>query len=180
MLIEQAKKFFCDFNGYKFHMAREEPGLMMEYDELKIPHETEAEWRQEILDELENKYYEYYNKRRDCCWCAFWDFLKVSEKTDTDCGKNGERLLKMLNHAAENLDPRQKILIMEEIPSVISWICARKELKENLAPLINKLIDFDPPPPCDKHGWKDPRERYDNALGEIKTAYYIVYVKEKY
>lgn len=173
MNTEQAKKFFCDYNGYKFHMAREEPGLMTEYNRLKVPRETEEEWRQEILDKLENKYYAEYDKLGKHGWEAYgwlWfdDFLKVMEHTNTECEKNGERLLKMLEHAVKNLDRVQKILVMEDVPNVISWVCNHTGLKERLLSLINELINFDASFVWeDAFGRENMQARYEKALIRI-------------
>lgn len=177
--MAQAKKFFCDYNGFKFHMSREEPGMIMEYDKLNVPRETEEKWRQEILDKLESKFYTRYNAQENTCWGCFWDFLKVLENTDTECKINGKRLLKMLD-VAKQLDPMQKILIMELIPNVISWICLKTDLKEHLAPLINKLINFDVSFTLDEDGWRDPQARRDKALRHIdrSAVKYHIQVKE--
>lgn len=173
MDLQQAKKFFCGFNGYKFHMHREEPGKMMEYQKLNISRETEDEWRQQVLDKLENRYYAKYNAQENSCWCCFWDFVKVwgniETETDTERENNGKRLLEIINHTALNLDPKQKILIMEIIPNAISLIC-NTEQKECLLPAINKLIDFDVSFVLDDRGWKDPKKRYDEALKEIVSS----------
>lgn len=177
--MEEAKEFFCSFNGFKFHMAREELGMTMEYDKLTISRETEEEWRQEVLDKLENRYYTQYKARGHSCWSYFWNFLKVLRDTTTECDKNGKRLLAIIDHAAKNLDQKQKILIIEEIPGVISWICSNTELKEHLLPTINELINFDVTFVLDADGWRDPQARYDKALRHIARSAIAYHIIEK-
>lgn len=169
--MQQAKEFFCSYDGFKFHMAREEPGMMMEYDKSNISRETEEEWRQEILDELENMYYTRYDTGECDGWCMFSNFLKVLSDTKTEYDKNGERLLKIIDHAAENLDQKQKILIMEEMPLVICYISKYTDLKENLMPLTDRLVDFRVSLISSEHGWTRPQERYDMAYKHIRKAF---------
>lgn len=182
--MEEAKEFFCSFNGFKFHMAREEPGMMMGYDKLNISRKTEDKWRQEVLDKLEKRYYDRYNEQENsfCCWCCYWDFVKVwgniENETDTERENNGKRLLEIINHAALNLDPKQKILIMEIIPNAISLIC-NTEQKDCLLPAINKLINFEVSFVLDEDGWRDPQARYDKALRHIARSAIAYNIIEK-
>lgn len=169
--MRQAKEFFCSYNGFKFHMAREEPGMMMEYDKSNISREMEEKWRQEILDKLENMYYTRYDTGEYDGWCMFSNFLEVLGDTKTECDKNGERLLKIIDYAVENLDQKQKILIMEEMPLVICWISKYTNLKENLMPLTNRLMDFRVSLISSEHGWTRPQERYGMAYKHIRKAF---------
>ncbi|MCM1164505.1 MAG: hypothetical protein NC299_06095 [Lachnospiraceae bacterium] len=182
MDLQQAKEFFCGFNGYKFHMFREETGKMMEYDKLNISRKTEDEWRQEVLDKLENRYYTRYNERKDSCWCCYWDFVKVwgniDTETETEREKNSKRLLEMIGHAALNLDQKQKILIMEGIPSAICLISNTGQ-KDRLHQAINELVNFDVTFVSDEDGWRDPQARYDKALRHIARSAVEYHIIEK-
>lgn len=172
MDIQSAKEFFMRYNGFGFHMAREEPGLYDEYSKMNISDETKEAWRLEILDEYEKLYYAEYNtvEKEDWGCCLISRFLGVLYDTVTECGKNGKRAMKLISHAIENFDQMHRILIMEDMPNFVCWICNNTDLKEELPPLLDRLVKFEVTIPPDDFGCKNPQERYNKALNDIYQA----------
>ncbi len=172
MDIRSAKEFFIRYNGFGFHMAREEPDLYAEYSKMNISDETKEAWRLKILDKYENLYYAEYNtvEKEDWSWRLISCFLDVLVHTTTECGKNGKRAMKLISHAIENLDQKQRILVMQDMPNFVSWVCNHTDLKEEMPPLLDRLVKFEVTIPPDDFGWKNPQERYNKALNNIYRA----------
>ncbi len=56
MLLSEAKELFIRFDGFSFHMWRDEPEKYKEFEALNIDDDTKEEWRQEIIRHYVDEY----------------------------------------------------------------------------------------------------------------------------
>ncbi len=175
MVLSEARDYFMRYNGMGFHMCREEPALYEQYKKLNISRTMENDWRLEILREIENRFYELQHNAT--AWIAIGTFIEVLFSVITQHEDNGKRLLKMLEYANENLDQRQKILIMEHMSGRnssydggIKWFCMNTHLEGEMFTVMRRFVDFDINFSSDEEGWKNPRMRYNNALRDMENA----------
>ena len=52
MTVDEAKEFYFKYNGYMFHMDREEPHTYAAFKQLEISSDTLREWDEELLEGL--------------------------------------------------------------------------------------------------------------------------------
>ncbi len=82
MTLEQAREFFRQFNGSSFHMSREEPQLLKQFEEMNISNEQKDQWRLQLAQE----YLDSINRDNPQSWSLFSRLTEVLKpvKTFTD------------------------------------------------------------------------------------------------
>ncbi|MBR0085279.1 MAG: hypothetical protein IJL97_01895, partial [Lachnospiraceae bacterium] len=83
MTLEEAKKFYFDYNGYSFHMDREEPLKYNAFCRLRIGKDVLKEWDEELLEEK-------FERMQTCperAWTAHGDILKIMRRGNCDISR---------------------------------------------------------------------------------------------
>lgn len=177
MTIVEAEKYFKQYNGHGFHMCREEPKKYDEYKLLNISSEIEESWRQDIVGEIFEGFFDCPER----VWSKHGSMVSLLLATKTRLNENGTRLLSLMDQMNE-LDKRQKILVIENMAGRTKpqkdggcyLICSRTTLGKKMNDIMERLMDFE----CDlddnteEHGWNNIKERHLRAISSYKMAYY--------
>ena len=144
MPLDEAKGFFFQYHGFQFHMYRE---YVNRYN-LKISDEILEKWRCEILD---NDLKCIKNHCLENQWIIICNYILLYWCIKTRIDEYSKNLFTLIDYAREKLDPKQKILIMEELAGRdinlsggIKSICKKTKLKQELRVHIDGLKEFNP------------------------------------
>ena len=85
MTLEEAKRFYFDYNGFSFHMGREEPSRYTSFRLLEIGRDTLRCWDEELLKWC----FEMMHTEPDRAWVYHGDILQIVRRGNCD----GERFL---------------------------------------------------------------------------------------
>lgn len=169
MTLSEAESLFKKYDGHYFHMGREEsPECYHDFMALCLPDSVIEQWRQEIIDHLFDIMFEDHED----VWGKLYRIIKVMLDTKTHYQKNGERILDNLSRMNE-LDTKQKILIIERMTECCSFICRNTDLAPRMNDIMTSFMDFE----CREDeikktpGWKDAGKRYDEAVNEYRSIY---------
>lgn len=180
MTLEEAKEFYMRFNGFGFHMCREEPGLYEKFVSLKLSNDILSSWSYEVLDRFRNRILDPNRKEK---WYIFEDFLNMYGSLNSGIDKYTKIFFELLEYAIASLDPKQKILIMEgmagrnyyQTDGGIRYICKKSSYRKELKEILNRLVDFDYSFITNDTGWEEPTKRYLAALERINKALKMFY-----
>lgn len=180
MTIKEAEAVFKRFDGFFFHMGREEPEQYSAYKELKINKETEEQWRQELIDD----YFEHlFDKPNKVCY-VFSSIIAIIYNTETLRKENCVRLISMMEKMI-SLDKKNKILIIETMTGSRGWIengaCAlickstSAEERKRMNEAVMKLADFTCTEEDNEAGiaFNNMKKRHMEAVQTYKKRYEI-------
>ena len=179
-LVAEMKELWFRYGGRTFVMFREDPEAYERFDNARIPDETVEEWRQEMIEAEFTALTEGDPTRR---WIVAHHLLELIGATHTCTEERYDRLLDLLYDMADDLDKRQRILILQQFSDsnvprnngAIRYIHERAAaLTPKMSDVLRKLADFtvseaDNTP--DEPGWTDVPKRYKETLDGIREAY---------
>lgn len=180
MTLIEAEKYFKRFDGFFFHMGREEPQNYNTYKALKISEETEEQWRQEII----NNYFEHLFNAPDRVWYKFSTIVSIIYSTKTLKEKNCIRLISALKKMSY-LDKMSKVLIIEQMAGnrgmsengACALICmsTSSEQRKRMNEIVLKLADFTCTEEDDQPGFafNNIKKRHIKAVENYKARYEI-------
>ena len=179
MTIKEAKAVFKRFDGFFFHMGREEPEHYSAYKELKINKETEEQWRQELIDDYFKHLFDNPNKVR----YVFGTITEIIYDTETLRKENCLRLISMMEKMT-SLDKKNKILIIELMTGsggIENGACAlickatSAEDRTRMNEIVLKLADFTCTEEDNENGFafSNMKERHMKAVKAYKKRYEI-------
>ena len=173
MTIEQAEKYYKQYDGHGFHMWREEPERYEEFEKLSISRELKKKWD----DDLIRRYFETLWKNTDDVWRIHGRLIEILKRNPTE--GYADRLLNEMEKMTA-LDKYSKILIIENmagrdraLKGGCMLICTASRQAERMNRIMNDLMDFS----CDKDdaageiGWTEPDARYKRAVSAYQAAY---------
>ena len=109
--IEQAKEFFRAFGCSHFHMYREYPVRMYEYEQLGISKQTEREWRQERFDE---RYADILlNTDAHSLWSVHSQMYDLFEGLSTESSLR--KMLQVTQDIRDRVPPVDRVIVAETI-----------------------------------------------------------------
>ena len=179
-LVAEMKEVWFRYGGNSFVIWHEDPEASERFHNAHIPDETIEEWRQEMISSEFTALTEGDPTRR---WIVACHLLELIGNTRTRTEERYDRLLDLLGEMAEDLDKRQRILILQQFADsnvprnngAIRYIRKKAaELTPKMSDTLRKLADFtvseaDNQP--DSLGWTDVPERYRETLDDIRDAY---------
>ena len=107
MTLEQAREFFRRFDGSPFHMSREQPQLLAEFEALNIPAEIRDGWRLELA----NEYLEKITPDDPKSWSFFSSLASVLMAIRSFSGVQEEMLIEGIKRQAESDLPARTITL---------------------------------------------------------------------
>jgi hypothetical protein len=179
-LVAEMKEVWFRYGGSSFVIWHEDPEASERFHNAHIPDETIEEWRQEMISSEFTALTEGDHARR---WIVACHLLELIGNTRTCTEERYDRLLDLLGEMAEDLDKRQRILILQQFADsnvprnngAIRYIHERAaDLTPKMSEVLRKLADFtvseaDNNP--DEPGWTDVPKRYKETLDGIREAY---------
>ena len=179
-LVAEMKELWFRYGGNGFVIWHEDPEGSQRFYDAHIPDETVEEWRQEMVESEFTALTEGDPTRR---WIVARHLLELIGNTRTHTEELYSRLLDLLGEMAEDLDKRQRILILQQFSDSnvprnnggIRYIHERAAgLTPKMSEVLRKLADFtvseaDNNP--DEPGWTDVPKRYKETLDDIREAY---------
>lgn len=181
-LVAEMKELWFRYGGNGFVIWHEDPEGSERFHNAHIPDETVEEWRQEMIEAEFTALTEGDPTRR---WMVARHLLGLIGSTRARTEELYARLLDLLYDMADDLDKRQRILILQQfsdsnVPRNNGAILYVHEKAPGLTPkmsdVLRKLADFtvseaDNQP--DSMGWSDVPKRYREALDGIRVAYLL-------
>ena len=179
-LVAEMKELWFRYGGNGFVIWHEDPEGSQRFHDAHIPDETVEAWRQEMIEGEFTALTEGDPTRR---WMVAHHLLELIGATHTRTQELYDRLLDLLGEMAEDLDKRQRILILQRFADsnvprnngAIRYIHERAAaLTPKMSDVLRKLADFtvseaDNNP--DEPGWTDVPKRYKETLDGIREAY---------
>ena len=179
-LVAEMKEVWFRYGGSSFVIWHEDAEAAERFHNAHIPDETIEEWRQEMIESEFTALTEVDPTRR---WIVDHHLLELIGNTRTRTEERYAFLLDLLGEMAEDLDKRQRILILQQfadsnVPRNNGAIRYIRERAAGLIPkmsdTLRKLADFtvseaDNQP--DSIGWTDVPRRYRETLDDIRDAY---------
>lgn len=179
-LVAEMKEVWFRYGGSSFVIWHEDPEASERFHNAHIPDETIEAWRQEMIESEFTALTEGDPTRR---WIVAHHLLELIGATHTRTEELYDRLLDLLGEMADDLDKRQRILILQQfadsnVPRNNGAILYIHEKAPGLTPkmsdTLRKLADFtvseaDNNP--DEPGWTDVPKRYKETLDGIREAY---------
>ena len=181
-LVAEMKELWFRYGGNGFVIWHEDPEGSQRFHDAHIPDETVEEWRQEMIESEYTALTEGDPARR---WIVARHLLELIGNTRTRTEERYDRLLDLLGEMADDLDNRQRILILQQfadsnVPRNNGAIRYVHEKAPGLTPkmsdVLRRLADFtvseaDNTP--DEPGWTDVPKRYEETLDGIRVAYLL-------
>ena len=179
-LVAEMKELWFRYGGSSFVIWHEDPEGSQRFHDAHIPDETVEEWRQEMIESEFTALTEGDPTRR---WIVAHHLLELIGATHTRTEERYDRLLDLLGEMADDLDNRQRILILQQFSDsnvprnngAIRYIHERAAgLTPKMSDTLRRLADFtvseaDNNP--DEPGWTDVPKRYRETLDGIREAY---------
>lgn len=179
-LVAEMKEVWFRYGGSSFVIWHEDPEASERFHNAHIPDETVEEWRQEMIESEFTALTEGDPTRR---WIVANHLLELIGATHTRTDELYDRLLDLLYDMADDLDKRQRILILQQFADsnvprnngAIRYIHEKAAgLTPKMSDTLRKLADFtvseaDNNP--DEPGWTDVPKRYKETLDDIREAY---------
>lgn len=179
LVAEMKELWFC-YGGNGFVIWHEDPDGSQSFHDAHIPDEAIEAWRQEMIESEFTALTEGDPTRR---WIVARHLLELIGNTRTRTEERYDRLLDLLGEMADDLNKRQRILILQQfsdsnVPRNNGAIRYVHEKAPGLTPkmsdVLRKLADFtvseaDNNP--DEPGWTDMPKRYKETLDDIREAY---------
>ncbi|MBQ4111831.1 MAG: hypothetical protein IJD38_03435 [Clostridia bacterium] len=179
-LVAEMKELWFRYGGNGFVIWHEDPDGSQRFHDAHIPDETIEAWRQEMISSEFTALTEGDPTRR---WIVARHLLELIGNTRTHTEELYSRLLDLLYDMANDLDKRQRILILQQFSDsnvprnngAIRYIHEKAPgLTPKMSDVLRKLADFtvseaDNNP--DEPGWTDVPKRYKETLDDIREAY---------
>lgn len=179
-LVAEMKEVWFRYGGSSFVIWHEDAEAAERFHNAHIPDETIEEWRQEMIESEFTALTEGDPARR---WIVACHLLELIGCTRTRTEERYACLLDLLGEMAEDLDKRQRILILQQFADsnvprnngAIRYIHERAAgLTPKMSDTLRKLADFtvteaDNQP--NSLGWTDIPRRYRETLDDIRDAY---------
>ena len=179
-LVAEMKELWFRYGGNSFVIWHEDPDGSQRFHDAHIPDETVEEWRQEMIASEFTALTEGDPTRR---WIVACHLLELIGNTRTRTEELYSLLLDLLYDMADDLDNRQRILILQQFSDsnvprnngAIRYIHERAAaLTPKMSDVLRRLADFtvseaDNNP--DEPGWTDVPKRYKETLDDIREAY---------
>ena len=144
MTPEEAKKFYFQYNGFSFHMGREEPEKYRSFQRLHLGEDIFRQWDEELLEGL------FRNLRTETTrfWAVHDDILQVIRRRHCDTEYWLETLLDAMSKL-EHPDERNAVLIIENMAGRnaemndggVYTFCRYSDLAERMNEVMEHLID---------------------------------------
>lgn len=180
MTLAEAEIFFKKYNGYGFHMLREEPKVNKEYIQLNISKKQEDIWRAQKIEE----YHERIHSDKEKAWVCLGNIIEMMHDLEDVTDELLERLLGSLMHISK-LDVRQRILVMEHMEgrncnnhnsSGYALYSSKKKYYEKLQKTMAQIMEIngddrdemDRLSSSGKMGWTDTYYRYLSSLNRCE------------
>ena len=181
-LVTEMKELWFRYGGNGFVIWHEDPEASERFHNAHIPDETIEEWRQEMIASEFTALTEGDPTRR---WIVAHHLLELIGAIHTRTEELYDRLLDLLGEMADDLDKRQRILILQQFADsnvprnngAIRYIHEKAAgLTPKMSDTLRKLADFtvseaDNNP--DEPGWTDVPKRYKETLDGIRVAYLL-------
>ena len=179
-LVAEMKELWFRYGGNGFVIWHEDLEGSQRFHDAHIPDETVEEWRQEMIESEFTALTEGNPTRR---WIVADHLLELIGNTRTRTEELYDRLLDLLGEMADDLDNRQRILILQQFADsnvprnngAIRYIHEKAPgLTPKMSDTLRRLADFtvsvaDNNP--DEPGWTDLPKRYKETLDDIREAY---------
>lgn len=110
MTLQEAKEFYFQYDGFSFHMGREEPAKYNSFMMLGVGKGTLREWDEELLEGL----FESLWSDQQRVWVLHGKILKIIARGNCDAEKQLQRLLDEMEKMA-GLDLLTATLIIENM-----------------------------------------------------------------
>ncbi|MBQ9827287.1 MAG: hypothetical protein IJM62_01245 [Lachnospiraceae bacterium] len=172
MTLEEAEKFYKEYDGKEFHMYREEPRRYGEFDCLSVPPEIRRKWDAELADGIFASLWDDPGR----VWSRHSRLIDVLKR---NCSKADiDRLLDEMEKMT-TLDKRSRILITENMAGRNDTrkggcmvICRSKAHIERMERIMNSIMDFtlNSDDESNDMGWTDTAGRYKNAVAAYRSA----------
>ena len=178
MTMQEAETYFKRYDGYAFHMGREEPGSYSRFEALDIPTDTLIRWRGEMVREnIERLKAEPVNEST----CRIFDSaVRRMQNTDFDARitysdkeKYAEELLDVML-AKDDVDHDNRCDIVQEMVGSIftgNYIFFRgfPKLNEKLETFMRKMIK-----PDESAERVDIEEMISDTLKKIRSGRTVI------
>lgn len=176
-VLKDAEAFFKRFDGFGFHMCREEPDNYRRFKQMNISETTLEKWRQDII----GRYFEKLEGRDDdWLWSYHGRIIAVALCTSTCFEENASRLLSDMGKLEGILSKQQKILMIENMAgrnamhsdSGVRFICEKTKLHERMISVMQSFMNFD----CSgrdnlkQGGWNRIQNRFLSAVRSYGDA----------
>lgn len=173
LTVNEAKEFFFDFLGNIFYMNRENPEKYKLYQKSKFSKELEEEWRYQILESLSNKI--MIDSLKEDHWIYIGNYIEVYSSINNKIDEYTNMLFELLNYTINNLDVKQRILIIEHMvgrsknmtDGGIYLVCRKSKLKQKLKSIITELVKVEIDIDSDVILCDNLKERYYIAIKKI-------------
>lgn len=179
MTLEEARSFFFAYRGNLFFMQQEEPEKMQPFMRaIWWRRPVLHAWRKEILDSLYDDL--VVEKKNEEAFIYIDDYFSLLRSMEWGTRKHIKKLLVMLDYAAAELDPQQKILIMESLAGrtairqgggvyfIKRHTVLHCKIRAQMKKVVEKLADFDASVIPVKFGTMDWKIRYNVALEKMQ------------
>ncbi len=167
MTLEEAKEFYFAYDGFSFHMGREEPDKYNSFRMLDLPKELLSAWDEELLDQ----HFAHFATRPDRIWSDHMTILQIIRRQHCDTNKQLSRLLDEMEKWMD-LDLFQTTLIVENMAGRnepmndggVYVYCHYSHLTKRMNVAVNRLMEL-----CLSRYEAD--ERFKKTISRYKTAY---------
>ena len=168
MTLEEAKAFYFQYNGYSFHMDREEPVKSSSFRRLNIGKDTLREWDEELLDGLFARLW----ADPAHVWIVHGDILKIVGRNNGDAVRYLRRLLDEMEKS-DRLDLFNVTLILENMAGRtesmsdggVRLFCKYPALIPRMNDVAERLI-------AAGSANQGADERFESAARRYRSAYY--------
>ncbi len=167
MTLEEAKEFYFRYNGFSFHMDREEPRKYNSFRNLDIGKDVLEKWDEELLDD----YFRSLSSAPDRAWVSHGNILKIISRNNCDAEKYLSLLLDEMENM-EDLDLSNTTLLIENMAGRtepmtdggVYIFCKYPDLAEKMGRVMERLIDQ-----CSAKYKAD--ERFEEAVRRYRRSY---------
>lgn len=167
MTFEEAKEFYFQYNGFSFHMDREEPRKYNDFRMLDIEKDILKKWDEELLDDC----FKSLLSAPDRVWISHGNILKIIRRNNCDARKYLSLLLDEMEKM-EDLDLSHTTLIIENMAGRtepmtdggVYTFCKYPDLAKRMGRVMERLIDR-----CSAKYKAD--ERFEEAVRRYRRSY---------
>lgn len=171
MTQSEAKEYFKRYHGEKFFMHREEPERISEYEKLDIDLQTEESWRQEIIRELFDSFFD----KPLHIWVVHGRLVDVLLRTTTKLEENCGELLDLMEQI-DSSDMVCRVHIIEKMAgysddasdSGCRLICMQTSLGARMDGIMRQLCALTQ---VDWRQWSEYSERFAAAVRGYNRVY---------
>ena len=110
MKLEEAKEFYFKYNGFSFHMQREEPDKYSSFKMLNLGKDTLRKWDEELID----RYFDRMWSEPEHTWVYHKTILDIVRRNNCDVNKCLAKLLWEMEKM-EGLDLFNMTLVIENM-----------------------------------------------------------------